>query len=435
MEQIKISVVLPVYNVAKYIRESFDSLEKQTLKEVEFICVDDGSTDESFSIMEEYAQRDPRFILLQQSNQGVGPARNTGLSQATGVYVLFLDPDDFFELTLLEKFYQRGEETCADITICHAKGFDDCNQSVYQIQRYYNRKNVPEKTVFTYQDMESHLFSTFGFVHWNKLYRMSFLKKHDLKFQPLFRGEEIFFYVATVIKAEKMAVLDESLLYYRSNMDTAGKKKINIYGLSYYEAFLKSYEFLKEEAVSEEVIYCFLAMALKTIFNLQSEEFSARKALHTKIHEDMEKEFQISQVPVSYFGKNHYQYYEKIKATPFDQYIYERLQDERETINPNYLALIRKVHPHLCFFGAGLDCQKLLRYFKEQEIPLPVALCDNGKALQGTLLHGVPIYSFGEMLEKYPDMALIITLKNDYADVEEQVLQYITKKQIFRIFV
>ena len=93
---VKVSVILPVYNVEKYLKECLDSILNQTLQEIEVICVDDGSTDRSLEILREYEKKDKRVIVLTQENKGAGAARNKGLAIAKGEYLSFLDSDDFF---------------------------------------------------------------------------------------------------------------------------------------------------------------------------------------------------------------------------------------------------------------------------------------------------------------------------------------------------
>ena len=93
----KVSVILPVYNVSDYLRQCMDSIVGQTLKDIEIICVDDGSTDDSLAILKEYEAKDQRVKVIQQANAGAGAARNKGLEIATGEYLSFLDSDDFFE--------------------------------------------------------------------------------------------------------------------------------------------------------------------------------------------------------------------------------------------------------------------------------------------------------------------------------------------------
>ena len=106
----KVSVVIPCYNVEKYIRQCIESLLHQTLSDFEIICVDDGSTDETVNIIKEYVAEDDRVILIEQKNQYAGVARNNGLEAASGEYVIFLDSDDFFAEEIEEDFVDSFDE-------------------------------------------------------------------------------------------------------------------------------------------------------------------------------------------------------------------------------------------------------------------------------------------------------------------------------------
>ena len=106
----KVSVIVPVYNAQQYLETCMDSICGQTLKELEILCVDDGSTDASYEILQNYAKKDSRIKLLSQKNQYAGVARNHGMKYARGKYMAFLDADDYFECDMLEKMYERAEE-------------------------------------------------------------------------------------------------------------------------------------------------------------------------------------------------------------------------------------------------------------------------------------------------------------------------------------
>ena len=111
----KVSVIIPVYNVEKYLRECLDSVVNQTLKDIEIICINDGSPDNSLAILEEYAKKDSRIIVISQENSGVSTARNVGIDLAKGDYLYFIDADDYAEPDLLELSYQKALSTQCDI--------------------------------------------------------------------------------------------------------------------------------------------------------------------------------------------------------------------------------------------------------------------------------------------------------------------------------
>ena len=122
---VKISVVLPVYNVANYLRKCLDSLVNQTFKDFEVICVNDGSTDLSLGILEGYAVSDSRFKIITQENQGLSGARNTGIKHVQGDYVLFVDSDDWLEENALELLYEHVKGFNSDITMFKFKFYDE----------------------------------------------------------------------------------------------------------------------------------------------------------------------------------------------------------------------------------------------------------------------------------------------------------------------
>ena len=126
---VKVSVVVPVYNAARYLHECIDSILGQTLEDTQIICVDDASTDGSPAILQDYAERDARLeILVQECTQFAGAARNRGLEAAKGKYLVFWDADDFFEPDALEKLYLQCEKDAADICICGGRVFDMATQ-------------------------------------------------------------------------------------------------------------------------------------------------------------------------------------------------------------------------------------------------------------------------------------------------------------------
>ena len=124
MSEIKVSIVMPVYNVQSYLDECLDTLQNQTLKEIEIICVDDGSTDLSPEILKKHQKADSRIKIITQHNSGAAVARNKGFEQVQGEYVLFLDSDDFYKDNMLEVAYKKACASKADITVFRTDEYD-----------------------------------------------------------------------------------------------------------------------------------------------------------------------------------------------------------------------------------------------------------------------------------------------------------------------
>ena len=182
MDSIKFSVILPVYNLEKYLRECLDSIKNQSLKEFEVICINDGSTDNSLEILKEYAKSDLRFKVIDQQNQGVSVARNRGIELARGKYIAFIDGDDNFELNALEVCYNSIEKKDVDILIFCANLFIN-DEFVSQINVDFINKVIMKRNSF--DD-----FINLNIVVWDKIFRTKFLKEKGLKFPEGLRVSE-----------------------------------------------------------------------------------------------------------------------------------------------------------------------------------------------------------------------------------------------------
>ena len=228
-----VSVVIPIYNVAPYLRQCLDSVAEQTLNDIEIICVDDGSTDESPNILREYEEKDKRFYVVRQQNGGPGKARNTGFDLATGKYLIFLDSDDWFEKKMLEEMTDEAEKSKADIVICRAEGFDT-NTKCSLPSDWMLKKEFLPNSVFTPQEIGDHLFQfTYGWP-WDKLYRREFIKKKGLLFPALPNSEYLVFVFQSLAAADKMVVMDQMFVHHRtSRMSSVSNSRHRDPGASY----------------------------------------------------------------------------------------------------------------------------------------------------------------------------------------------------------
>ncbi|MCC8098469.1 MAG: glycosyltransferase [Clostridiales bacterium] len=212
--QTAVSVIIPVYNVEQYLRQSLDCILGQTLTDIEVICVDDGSTDQSPVILEEYAQKDTRMKVLRQENRGAGAARNLGFSHATGTYVYFFDADDLCSPELLKKTVNRAEETEADIVAFDFVRFHE-DGTVEKRVGIHADWLPPETEVFSYRDCPDRIMSVINPTPWNKLCRTAFLREHQLKYEEISSSNDITFSAVSAASAERISFLKEELFQYR----------------------------------------------------------------------------------------------------------------------------------------------------------------------------------------------------------------------------
>lgn len=195
----KVSVIVPVYNVEKYIKKCLDSLVNQTLEDIEIIVVNDGSKDSSIDIVKEYAKKHNNIKLYEKENGGLSDARNYGLQFATGKYIAFLDSDDYVDANLYKKMYEKAKKEDSDMVECN----------FYWVYGKRNKKDIGEK----YRDKKQ-MFEKARVVAWNKLYKKEILNKADVKFPKGLRYEDVEFFYKIIPYLEKVSFIKEPLIYY-----------------------------------------------------------------------------------------------------------------------------------------------------------------------------------------------------------------------------
>lgn len=243
-----ISIIIPVYQAERFLTQCLDSVLAQTLTNFEVICIDDGSTDGSGVILDEFAERDGRILAVHQQNQGAGVSRNRGLAMARGMYTIFLDCDDYFEPTLLAELYEAIEREQADVAICRSICFDDATGK--QLPSEWMRKDhfLKGKTAFAPQEMGDCLFQfTYGWA-WDKLFRTEFLRSGGFTFPVLRNSEDLVFVYPAISMAKRIVAIDDPLIYYRMNRKTSvshSRKQVPTApwaGMQMFEAELKKRE-------------------------------------------------------------------------------------------------------------------------------------------------------------------------------------------------
>lgn len=202
-----ISVIVPVYNVEKYIRECLDSIVNQTYKNLQIILVDDGSTDNSGKICDEFAKKDSRITVVHQENQGAGAAKNAGLDLIKGEYFSIIDSDDYIDLSMYKIMVSLMEQYDSDIAQCLFK-------QVYTNKTIIRQYSTLKKscTVLTRQKYLQHFLSDWKFaVFWNKLFRSSLLD--NIRFPVGRKIDDEFFTYKLVCNAKRIVNTTEPFYF------------------------------------------------------------------------------------------------------------------------------------------------------------------------------------------------------------------------------
>lgn len=253
MSNVILSIIVPVYNVQKYLSKNLESLIHQSCGNYEIIAVNDGSTDESLDILLEYQKKCPFLKVITQENGGISAARNKGIEEAQGDYIGFIDSDDFVSEKFVEKMIEKAQEAQSDMVVCDIEFYWNENDSRNYVMKGLNEKHkhIPDGR----RGILSPLFA------WNKIYRKDFFLKQNVLFQLKTWYEDLEVVTYMFAQAKTISYVDEVLIYYRqrenSIMSTRSVRCTEIFNVlkRIYNRF-SEHHLLKE--YYDEICYLFI---------------------------------------------------------------------------------------------------------------------------------------------------------------------------------
>ena len=280
----KISVIIPIYNVEKYLPKCINSVLNQTYSNLEIILVNDGSTDSCKQICEEYKKLDNRIKIINKKNGGLSDARNYGIEASTGNYIAFLDSDDWIDKKLYMTLYKIIKRYDADISVCNFK------------KSYLNGDNKTHNSgkIKCYSNIEA-LNELYGknsvqmIVAWNKLYKRSTIK--ELRF-PVGRIHEDEYLTPIIIyNANKLVYIDNQLIYYRQTPNSIMNSKFNIKRLDYLYVLENRIEFFKENMLDqlyEKSIETYILKIIDFYFKVKHSDIKNKKNINKILIEKLD---------------------------------------------------------------------------------------------------------------------------------------------------
>lgn len=310
----KVSVIIPIYNVEKYLSECVESVINQTLKEIEIILIDDGSTDTSPSICDKYQKKDSRIKVIHKSNGGLSNARNTGLKLAQGEYISFVDADDWIASEMLSKMYLKAKQEHSDVTIC--------NLSIAKNKKIKPTQYWPQinEHIIYKDEIYSHLFLHPSYVV-NKIYKRTFLEKNKLYFLQGYIYEDVPFSTQVLLLTNHISYCLDNFYFYRLERDDAitAKKSTKHLDIIYIEQQIQ--EILNKHNVPDNVwknfyqwqteIYTWMykllpdsskQLAIQAINNLPSQ---TQKEIYTKLNTNKYKLILFKKITLLSFKTQH----------------------------------------------------------------------------------------------------------------------------------
>ncbi len=310
-----VSIVTPAYNASQYINRSIESLISQTYENVELIYVNDGSTDDTAEIIKSYTQSFQNIKMINTKNTGAGEARNIGLQKAKGKYIMFLDADDYFMPDMIEKMVTKIGNTKSDICICGSESYDSNTHKTCFNHHTIKKQFLPNKTIFSPQDIKNNIFTVFATYPWDKMYKKQFILENNLCFLNLKSTNDSFFVLLSILLSQKITYTDEILIKYYTNLSNS----ITVNSVKNPEDFAFSLQEIKNYLLKLSIFYkyeqdfinYFIAASIYK-FKIYPNEVS--KKLIEKIKNHYFFEFNIYNKTENYF-------YEKNKYYEFLSYL------------------------------------------------------------------------------------------------------------------
>ena len=328
-----VSVIIPVYNCAPYLRQCIDSVINQTEPSWEILCVDDGSTDDSISILREFEEKlCGKMRVFVQENSGPAKARNRAIDLARGKYLLFLDADDFIDCRCIELAKERAEEISADLVAWDVWYFND---------RYQRLQHPPVGMLHfapfekggessSWRDSPDDIFISFQNWPWNKLFSTQFVRAEGLRFQEdVKRTEDVAFVCAALVKASSIGLLYDRLSYYRVMRPGSAMATKDSYRFDFLKAFEWLRGFLEREGLFAEVERSYANWALSSVLhNLHTlNTYEAYEDVFGALHSGwLEKLDLVGHDKGYFFNEGAYAALEDIGSLSSSRYLFKRMR-------------------------------------------------------------------------------------------------------------
>lgn len=440
----KVSIVIPVYNVENYLKECLDSVQNQTLKDIEVICIDDGSTDSSVQILDEYAQNDPRFRIIHKKNEGYGKAMNIGLNLATAPYVGIVESDDRIELDMYEKLYAIMEEEHVDVIKADYYEFYEGDKGKL-IEKYMPAISEPrirnyisisadliEKLIALYDKTfnireyeEAFLFEKYT---WSGLYNREFLKRNHIRHNetPGASYQDNGFWFQTMVKADRIYFTKQAFYHYRvDNLGSSVHSKAKVFAVC--DEFDFVCDILKQMGEEGKRFYRWAGLfkIIDSLGNLNRVADEYKKILADRVR----KEF-LLELDKRNFDINLYADHWKIKL--FNVFVDPLNYVEKEKIRIKKIDDIIQNYNMIIIYGAGILGHRMHAILEERRKNVRVkyfAVSDPDE--NPAELFGVPVKKIDELQEHKEHALVIISVGKKY----QQDVEAILKKQQFSHYV
>ena len=405
----KVSVLVPVYNVERYLCQCLDSIVHQTLQDIEIICVDDGSTDQSGVLLDEYAAQYPCCKVIHKNNTGYGHSMNTGLKIASGEYIGIVESDDFVDVEMFERLYGHAVRQKADIVKSNYWQYQ-CSDHVF----CEALASCPYEKVYFPRKQDSAIFYCTQSI-WSAIYRREFLLEHEIYFNetPGASYQDVSFSFKVLACAERVFLVKDAFVHYRmDNPNSSVKSKEKVYCI--FDEIANIETFLEKKNEMKEHCACILA-PLK--YKLCQESY-------LRVASCFKMDFLRRAI-------------EEMKATAeagyvrrenWDKFAWEQVQEMLQNSNRflyrayNRMQKMKMLHDgfwgrvdnskKIYLYGAGKVAQRIIELFCKKKIELVGCLVSGMAGNTATVL-GVPVIEYGDAGLNGEDVLILLALKEE----------------------
>ena len=374
MKQPCITVIIPTFNCVNHLSQCLDSLASQSFRDFETIIVDDGSSDGSLELAQRFASKHRSVSVLQQLHAYAGVARNLGMDNAKGEYLLFLDGDDFFNPRLLEKAYQRAAESNADICCFGALSLDDASGAIAEIKHSCRSYLCPSTGIFNRRSNPRYLYCFTTPAPWTKLFKRSFIKSNNLRFQNTRSANDFCFVHLALSVAETIVVLDDHLVTYRQNNAKSLQATQDKDPFAFFQALTALLNELKKRNLHNELQHTFTNTALDfCMYNLRtlSHNREAQREVFEFLKNEGFEKLELENKPRDYFyvyPASRYDDFLVVQNGTFEDYVAHLSGKSNKGLKARLKKAARSVIPvrASAFEKSKRDLQKELDLIKEQ---------------------------------------------------------------------
>lgn len=402
---VNVSVIIPVYNVEQYLPECLESVFAQGFDSMEILCVEDCSEDGSLEILKKYAQKDHRVrIIRHNQNRGLSAARNTGLENATGKYVFFVDSDDFLEKNAIQLLYHEAEEKEADIVYFNYIKFCDENSADVVISKtlQHSYDGIYTGREFFCATMQNNEFEVMA---WRQFFRRDFLEKNQIRFLEGIYHEDNLFSFYAAIEAQRVCNLNDVLYHYRQRENSIMRTKNEKRAQSMFVILTNVFAYWKTHEFSEKQSF-YIGMFWENLY----QSFLFYKS----------------------YGDN-------TKPLPFgdaaDTAVYKILQNngDRKWLDVDKIPLDRvRAFAKVIVYGAGKAARQVVSYLRQNETDVSAILVGNKKD-NADVFCGIQVYEVGESIDLTDDCVVIIGVTSKYSSGIEGLLKDTGFKNIIKL--